>query len=446
MGERNTDARSKFGDTPSNDIPSLTASLDELLDHATLDPDGHTGRMIAVFAEGIETDTSEIMEQAFSATPAHSHDFGEDAVDFSALGTADALTFDNLGIAVLGGPAAAAANEISESADGDIAETMERPYVLVPETMEFIMAMDPASYLRGFRAASDRIATDLLDNMPELAPELDLDEGADTASVTWGLSVTRAPLSPFTGRGIRVAILDTGLDFGHPDFVGRRILAQSFIAGESPQDGNGHGTHVAGTACGPRVPRTSAPRYGIAHGCDILVGKVLSNAGSGPTASILAGINWALQNGAQVINMSLGNRTRTPALHYNQAGQRALAQNSLIIAAAGNFNEPTGQPANSPSIMSVASITSTMQKSTFSNHGKVEICAPGSSIDSALPRPRLRGFLNGTSMAAPHVAGIAALQSQGRALRGIALWRHLQATARRLTLPTAQQGAGMVRS
>jgi subtilisin family serine protease len=176
------------------------------------------------------------------------------------------------------------------------------------------------------------------------------------------------------------------------------------------------------------------------------VGKVLSNSGSGATAGILAGINWALQNRASVINMSLGNSITTPALHYTQAGQRALAQGSLIIAAAGNSNALTAQPANSPTILSVAALTQALQRSGFSNFGKVEIAAPGSSIESSLPRPRNRGFLSGTSMAAPHVSGIAALYSQGLGLRGRALWAHLQASARRLPLPPAQVGAGIVQA
>jgi subtilisin family serine protease len=407
------------------------------------DPEGRTGRMIAVFKSGVGTESAGILRSAFDAKTANSHDFEQDAVDFSVLSSANTLTFDELGIAIVGGDAANAALETAGLGDDGMATSSDQPYVLVPETIEFAQ-MDAASYMRGFRAAANRIAADLAGDATDI-PEDDEDR-IEAAAQTWGLSVTRVPTSPFSGRGIRVAILDTGLDFGHPDFAGRRILAQSFISGETPQDGNGHGTHVAGTACGPRLPRTPGLRYGIADECDILVGKVLSNGGSGPTASILAGINWALQNGAQVINMSLGNRNRTPAPHYTQSGSQALARGSLIVAAAGNFNEPTGQPANSPTILSVSSVTSQLQKSGFSNFGKVELTAPGSDIESALPRPRDRGFLSGTSMAAPHVAGVAALYAQGRGLRGQALWTHLQATARRLNLPVREQGAGLVQA
>jgi subtilisin family serine protease len=437
----------------TSDAPGLTCPHERLVETAAADPDGCTGRYIAILREDAEGTADAVMANDFAATSAHSRDFAEGALDMAAMGGADTLALDSLGIVILGGAAADAARERRMAVAEDAGIATEQPYILVPETIEWAQ-VDSASYLRGFRAAANQIAADLLGPAvetpeppaPAPAPEDEAEAEAAAAAMTWGLRATRAGASALTGRGIRVAILDTGLDLGHPDFAGRRILAQSFIAGETPQDGNGHGTHVAGTACGPRLPTTPGGRYGIAFEADILVGKVLSNAGSGPTMGILAGIDWALANGAQVINMSLGNRVPTVAPHYAQAGLRALNRGALIVAAAGNFNEPTGQPANAPTILSVSSVNRLLQKSGFSNFGKVEIAAPGSSIDSALPRPRRRGFLSGTSMAAPHVAGIAALHAQGRGLRGRDLWRHLQATARDLPLPAIHDGAGLVQA
>ena len=111
--------------------------------------------------------------------------------------------------------------------------------------------------------------------------------------------------SNYSGRGIKVTVLDTGFEVNHPDFAGRNILTQSFVAGEAVQDVHGHGTHCIGTSLGPRIPNP-LPRYGIAYGADIFVGKVLSNQGSGGDGDIMAGINWAVQNGCRVISMSLG--------------------------------------------------------------------------------------------------------------------------------------------
>ena len=101
------------------------------------------------------------------------------------------------------------------------------------------------------------------------------------SAATWGLACTRAELSAYSGGGIKVAVLDTGFDLTHPDFSGRTIVQQSFVPDDmSVQDAQGHGTHCIGTACGPRAPAGQI-RYGVAHGADIYVGKVLNNAGSG---------------------------------------------------------------------------------------------------------------------------------------------------------------------
>ena len=422
----------------ADDAPSLEASGDELVRNAMSHPLGYTGRMIAVIPEA--KNAAQIVANSFAATATSSHDFADAAVSIAQLAGADALTLDNLGIVVLGGAAAVAARESFVSSDETHSAAEGIPYILVPETIEWAQ-VDTASYIRGFKAAVDGIARDILEEKATSEPIV----SAEPDTETWGLHLTRVPTSSLTGRGVRVAVLDTGLDFGHPDFAGRRILAQSFVNGETPEDGHGHGTHVTGTACGSRTPSTGVPRYGIASECDILIGKVLGNNGAGPTMGILSGINWALQNGVQIINMSLSNRNATQALHYTQAGQRALDRGALIIAAAGNFNEMTGQPANSSTILAVSSVTSTLEKSQFSNFGKVEIAAPGSSIESSLPRPRLRGFLSGTSMAAPHVSGIAALYAQ-TGLRGLALKNYLQSKAQRLPLRDVEVGAGLVQA
>src|SRR5262249_2886767 len=162
--------------------------------------------------------------------------------------------------------------------------------------------------------------------------------------------------------GVRVAILDTGIDLNHPDFAGRVISSQSFIAGQTVQDGNRHGTHCTGTACGPQLPPTGVRRYGCAFGASIFIGKVLGNAGSGADRGILNGINWGVTNEGRSVSMSLTARVALGqpfSQVFENVGRRALAANTLIIAAAGNdssrpgYIAPVGHPANCPSIMAV---------------------------------------------------------------------------------------------
>ncbi len=154
----------------------------------------------------------------------------------------------------------------------------------------------------------------------------------------WGIGMTRVEQSAYSGAGIKVAVLDTGLDLAHPAFAGRVIARRSFVPGEDEQDVQGHGTHCIGTACGPLAPEGQI-RYGVAYGSDIHVGKVLNNAGSGRESWILAGIEWAVDNGCEIISMSLGRRVtpnEPPDEFYENAGRYALEHYFLIIAAAGN--------------------------------------------------------------------------------------------------------------
>lgn len=120
----------------------------------------------------------------------------------------------------------------------------------------------------------------------------------DTPDSTWGVQAVGANASPFSGEGIRVAVLDTGLDFGHPDFAGRNIVQRSFVVGEPADDGQGHGTHCSGTATGTRSTLNQL-RYGVAPATELHIGKVLNNSGSGRERDIVAGIAWAISSGAK---------------------------------------------------------------------------------------------------------------------------------------------------
>jgi subtilisin family serine protease len=242
------------------------------------------------------------------------------------------------------------------------------------------------------------------------------------------------------------------MDLLHPDFAGRSIVSKSFVPGQPVQDGHSHGTHCIGTACG--FKDLNGRRYGIANRSTIYVGKVLSNSGSGNGAWILAGMEWAIANGCRVISMSLGNTTPTPSVAYEQVGKKALQNGCLIVAAAGNNgpNGTVGQPANSPSIMAVGAINNCLAVAPFSATSgkspgaKVDIAAPGVKTYSSVPMPKRYDAYNGTSMATPHVAGIAALSAQSTGLKGAQLWQWLTSHAMPLPLPSARVGSGLVQA
>lgn len=178
----------------------------------------------------------------------------------------------------------------------------------------------------------------------------------DEAAFTWGLQAIGALRSTATGDGVRVAVLDTGVDVEHPDLVGRNLVTSSFITGETVQDGHGHGTHCIGTACGPRT-LDGGPGYGVACEADIYAGKVLSNEGFGDDGGILAAISWTIANGCRVVSMSLGSDIDPGTPHsrvYERVARRAMDRGTLIIAAAGNASNrpgevaPVGHPPTAP--------------------------------------------------------------------------------------------------
>lgn len=290
---------------------------------------------------------------------------------------------------------------------------------------------------------------------PDEAPS-----GTGDDAFTWGLQAINAHESTATGAGIRVAVLDTGFDVEHADFAGRTVLTRSFIDGENVQDGHGHGTHVIGTACGPRRPETG-PGYGVAFESEIYAGKVLSNAGSGTDGGILAGIAWAVENGCAVVSMSLGAASQPGQPHsvtFERAARRAMNKGTLIIAAAGNESRrsdrriaPVGHPANAPTIMAVGAVDVELAVADFSSgtvdaKGAVDVVAPGVNVHSSWPMPDRHHTISGTSMATPHVSGVAALLAQAHQGNAWELWARLSQSAVRLPLPSTDVGAGLVQA
>jgi subtilisin family serine protease len=177
------------------------------------------------------------------------------------------------------------------------------------------------------------------------------------------------------------------------------VTTKSFVPGESVQDGQGHGTHCIGTACGPRSPSTG-PRYGIAYEADIFAGKGLNNAGSGADGQILAGIDRAVANGCPVIAMALG--ADVPQAHpaYSAAGARALKRGSLIITPTGHNADRrvgrmgfVGAPADSVEIMAVGGLDQSLEmalemapfsaRSLPARGGQVDFAGPGFQVLSS---------------------------------------------------------------
>jgi subtilisin family serine protease len=284
----------------------------------------------------------------------------------------------------------------------------------------------------------------------------------DESSATWGLQAVGATTSPVSGSGVAVAVLDTGMDLEHPDFDGRSVVSQSFVEGQEAQDGNGHGTHCIGTACGPLQP-AEGPRYGVAPGARIHAGKVLSDGGSGSDASILAGIEWAIRSGCRVISMSLGARVEPGQEHsqvFETVARRALGQNALVVAAAGNDSRraqgvvvPVSHPANCPSILSVGALDVRLQVADFSNRGidqrggQLDFAAPGVDVHSSWLMPRRHRRISGTSMATPHVAGVLALLAEANPdARADELVAQAFKGARRMEHPSHDVGAGLIQA
>lgn len=435
---------------------SASSSVDALLAAAmergsdTLE----TGRYIVTFKEGANEAALASFSSEHGLRVADARDFTGQAAALEAAGDADVFHFPEIGVALISG---SAAQERSLTAQAELAtdspyETVEPEYFAFSDqvTREFFniygtkTEKTSGDYLRGFLQAAETIAREF--GLQTGRPSgIDEEMEAEVLGATWGLNVCKVPPSVRSGVGIKVAVLDTGFDLGHPDFVGRPIVGATFVA-QPVQDGNGHGTHTAGTACGPKAPAGTTPRYGIGYRSSMFIGKVLQNSGSGSTATVLAGMNWAIANRCPVISMSVGAQTGVQAA-YTAAGQTALNNGLLMIAAAGNAASVTGAPANSPTIMSVASLDPGLSPSSFSNFGKVEIAGPGRDVFSSWFMPVRYKIISGTSMATPHVSGCAALWAETSPnLRAMALWKKLQTSAKPLAFPATRVGAGLVQA
>jgi len=213
-----------------------------------------------------------------------------------------------------------------------------------------------------------------------------------------------------TGAGVRVAVVDTGITPRHRDL--RVYGGASFVPGvASWRDDHGHGTHVAGTIA---AQRNDVGLVGVAPHARLYAVKVLDGNGSGQTSGVINGLVWCYRTRMHVANLSLGSRfnRHDPSQYsraYERAGRLLRRRGILAVAAAGNANEPVGNPARCPSYMAVSAVDCRRRRARVSCFGpQVEVAAPGVDTWSTYPTNGYRK-LSGTSMAAPHVAGVAAL-------------------------------------
>lgn len=234
----------------------------------------------------------------------------------------------------------------------------------------------------------------------------------------------------YTGKGVKVAVLDTGIDATHPDLKGRILKARNFTGSGSADDRQGHGTHVASTIVGSGV-KSGGKYKGVAPGAELLVGKVLDDTGFGDDSDIIAGMQWAVAQGAKVVNMSLGSSDTADVDPLEKAvNDLSASSHTLFVIAAGNSgpsDSTLGTPGSAAAALTVAAVDRDDRIASWSSRGptadgrlKPDIAAPGVDIVAAKAVHGVEGndeapgyvSMSGTSMATPHTAGAAAVLAQ----------------------------------
>lgn len=256
-------------------------------------------------------------------------------------------------------------------------------------------------------------------------------------TLAWGVDRIDADLAwpaGNTGQGVKVAILDTGIDPTHPDLgvAGGVNFAGANDGSTNPaywRDGHGHGTHCAGIVA---ARNNSIGVVGVAPEATLYAVKVLSDSGTGYTSDIIQGLAWCVANGIKVASMSLGGGGTTS---LQAACDNAYAKGVVVVAAAGNSAGPVSYPAAYSSVVAVSATDSRDQLASFSNYGaQIAVAAPGVSIYSTY-KGGTYAYMSGTSMACPHVAGVAALIWASGAASAQEVRQRLTSTAEDLGAP-----------
>lgn len=270
------------------------------------------------------------------------------------------------------------------------------------------------------------------------------------ASRPWGVDFVDAPAAwPLTeGEGTRVAVIDTGIDYRHPNLTtGIGIGVNLVSPGSRPQDDSGHGTHVAGTIAARTGARTIPGLVGVAPAATIYPVKAFDRNGMGSLSWVVEAIDWCIAMQASVVNMSFGLAKESQALSHALA--HAARAGLVLVAAAGNRGQagPVDWPARYPEVLAITALARGGAWADFSSRGQeVALAAPGHEVVSSWPGRGHPVALSGTSMACPHVTGVAALILGYRPrLPRELVHQALIMGARRLPhLASDQQGAGVV--
>ncbi|WP_433889571.1 S8 family peptidase [Streptomyces sp. CA-111067] len=251
---------------------------------------------------------------------------------------------------------------------------------------------------------------------------LDAKAEADLKDSVAQINAPQAWAQGYDGTGIKVAVLDTGVDDTHPDLKDAIATEQSFVPDQAVTDGNGHGTHVASTIAGSGAA-SGGTEKGVAPGAKLLVGKVLSDEGEGQDSWIIAGMEWAKAQGADVVSMSLGSTVPDDGTDPMAQAVNSLSADGgpLFVIAAGNAYTAgsIGAPGSARDALTVAAVDKSDQRADFSSMGpltgsyglKPDLSAPGVDITAAMPGGGYQ-TMSGTSMATPHIAGAAAVLRQ----------------------------------
>lgn len=269
-----------------------------------------------------------------------------------------------------------------------------------------------------------------------------LPAGISKEELPWGVRRLNAPAvwARNMGEGVRVAVLDTGIDSKHPDLKANYSgCYNAFDPTKSCVDDNSHGSHVSGTIAGVLDGKGVA---GVAPKARLYAVKVMDKDGNGGLSSIVKGLIWCGKNKMQVANMSLGSPIGT--VFMRMATRYAASQGVTLVAAAGNNGGWVGYPAGYPDVIAVSASDAADKIAAFSSRGmRIAFIAPGVDIKSTVPGGGYESY-NGTSMASPHVAGLAALAVAGGATGPEAVRAALRRAARSIGLRPSEQGAGMI--